>query len=184
MIYRFVVLSDEVEAFRRDILIDSEATFFELHDAILDSVGYAKDEVTSFFVCDEDWRKGSEITLIEMDTEYDVDSYVMDVTYLGDLLGDDCRRLLYVFEPLTERAFRVELRETILGRRQDRPECIRSFGAPPAQVAEFNEQDVLPPATGHVGGDVFSDEGEFGDGFDDGYNDEDFENLSEGNPWE
>ena len=43
MIYKFRLLSDEVDNFRRDIEIDSEATFLELHNAILESVKYPDD---------------------------------------------------------------------------------------------------------------------------------------------
>ena len=40
MVYKFRLLSDEVEDFRRDIEIDSDATFLDLHKAILESVNY------------------------------------------------------------------------------------------------------------------------------------------------
>ena len=52
MIYKFRLLSDEVEDFRRDIEIDSDATFHELHKAILEATGYNDDQMTSFFLCD------------------------------------------------------------------------------------------------------------------------------------
>ena len=55
MIYKFRIVSDEVDNFRREICIDSDATFLELNDAILDSVGFTKDQMTSFFICDDDW---------------------------------------------------------------------------------------------------------------------------------
>ena len=48
MVYKFLILSDEVDHFAREIEIDSEATFLELNDAILESVGYTKDQLTSF----------------------------------------------------------------------------------------------------------------------------------------
>ena len=35
MVYRFTIISDEVDNFRREIQIDSDATFLELHSAIL-----------------------------------------------------------------------------------------------------------------------------------------------------
>lgn len=73
MVYRFLILSDEVDNFKREIQIDSEATFLELQDAILDSVNFTKDQMTSFFICDDDWSKETEITLVEMDTSSDVD---------------------------------------------------------------------------------------------------------------
>ena len=53
MIYRFTLISDEVDDFIREIKIDSEATFFDLHEAILKAAGYKDDQMTSFFICDE-----------------------------------------------------------------------------------------------------------------------------------
>ena len=52
MIYRFTIISDEVDDFVREIQIDPEATFYDFHEAILKSVGYANDQMTSFFICD------------------------------------------------------------------------------------------------------------------------------------
>ena len=63
MIYRFTLISDEVDDFMREIQIDSEATFLDFHRAILSSVGYADDQMTSFCLCDEGWEKGQEVTL-------------------------------------------------------------------------------------------------------------------------
>lgn len=62
MIYRFTLISDEVDDFIREIKIDSEATFFDLHEAILKAAGYKDDQMTSFFICDDDWEKDQEIT--------------------------------------------------------------------------------------------------------------------------
>ena len=62
MIYKFRIVSDEVDNFKREICIDSDASFLELHDAILDSVGFSKDQMTSFFICDDDWEKKTEIS--------------------------------------------------------------------------------------------------------------------------
>ena len=61
MIYRFTIISDEVDDFVREIQIDPEATFFDFHEAILKSVGYANDQMTSFFICDDDWEKEKEV---------------------------------------------------------------------------------------------------------------------------
>ena len=57
MVYKFRILSDEVDAFVREIAIDSEATFLDLHKAILESVDYTPDQMSSFFLCNDDWEK-------------------------------------------------------------------------------------------------------------------------------
>ena len=47
MIYRFTIISDEVDDFVREIQIDPEATFYDFHEAILKSVGYTNDQLLS-----------------------------------------------------------------------------------------------------------------------------------------
>lgn len=49
MIYRFTLISDEADDFIREIQIDPEATFYDFHEAILKSVGYANDQ-NDFFL--------------------------------------------------------------------------------------------------------------------------------------
>ncbi len=139
MIYKFLILSDEVDNFAREISIDSDATFLELHNAILDSVNYTKDQMTSFFICDEDWEKKIEITLIEMDTSSDIDSWVMERTRLNELLEDEKQRMLFVFDNMTERAFFMELREIVPGKNLDKPVCSKSAGQAPSQIISFDD---------------------------------------------
>ena len=57
MVYRFKLVSDEVDNFSREIEIDSEASFLQLRNAILDSVGYSKDELDSFSYATTNGRK-------------------------------------------------------------------------------------------------------------------------------
>lgn len=147
MLFRFLILSDEVDDFKREIKIDSEATFLDLQDAILDSVGYTKDQMTSFFICDDDWSKKTEITLMEMDTSSDVDSFVMAETRLDELLEDEHQKLLFVFDYMTERAFFMELREIVTGQTLDAPVCSKSKGLPPAQTMSFDDFEAKNSST-------------------------------------
>jgi len=187
MIYKFVILSDEVDDFRRDITIDSDATFLDLHEAILDSVGYAKDQMTSFFICDDDWMKEKEITLVEMDTSSEEDCYVMDATRLSDLVEEEKQKLIYVFEYLTERSFFMELQEIITGKSQAKAKCVLQEGNPPKQTTDFEAFDAklnarMATATNHhFDDDLYDDDDGFGM---DDYDEEDLDNLSEGNPFD
>lgn len=156
MIYRFLILSDEVDDFKREIKIDSEATFLDLHNAILDSVGYTKDQMCSFFICDDDWTKRTEITLIEMDTSSEVDSYIMEDTHLDELLEDEHQKLMFVFDYMTERAFFMELREIITGQDLDKPVCSKSVGQAPAQTISFDEFEAKNGST-EIGEDFYGD---------------------------
>lgn len=142
MVYRFLLLSDEVDDFKREIKIDSEATFLDLHNAILDAAGYTKDQMCSFFICDDDWSKKNEITLVEMDTSSEVDNYIMEDTMLETFIEDEGQRLLYVFDYMTERAFFIELREIIPGKNLTEAICSKSIGQAPPQTIDFTEIDT------------------------------------------
>ena len=105
MIYKFRLLSDEVDNFRRDIEIDSEATFLELNNAILESVNYPDDQMTSFFICTDQWIKEVEITREDMGGMSEDENYTMADTVIGDLVEDEKQKLIYVFDPLADRVF-------------------------------------------------------------------------------
>lgn len=158
MIFRFLLLSDEVEDFKREIQIDADDTFFGLHKAILKSVDYKDGEMTSFFICDDNWEKQQEITLVEMDTSSEEDSYTMEASVLNDFLEDERQKLMYVFDYMTERAFFMELREIITGKDLQEPVCTKSTGTPPPQFVDFESIETVSGTidTGEV---FYGDEG-------------------------
>ncbi len=157
MVYKFLILSDEVDFFYREIEINSDATFLEFNNAILDSVKYTKDQLTSFFVCENGWEMGEEITLMEMDTNSETDSYVMERTYLDEFIHDEGDRLLFMFDILSERSFFIELKE-IMGGEVEKPRCALAKGTAPKQIT--TEDDFLSNPTSAVG---FSGEDFYGD---------------------
>ncbi|WP_373825992.1 IS1096 element passenger TnpR family protein, partial [Bacteroides heparinolyticus] len=139
MIYRFTIISDEVDDFVREIQIDPEATFYDFHKAILQSAGYADDQMTSFFICDDDWEKEKEITLEEMDDNPETDSWVMKDTRLNELIEEEKQKLLYVFDYMTERCFFIELSEIITGKDMKGAKCTKKTGEAPKQSIDFEE---------------------------------------------
>ena len=169
MVYRFLLLSDETDNFKREIQISSQATFRDFHDVILNTTGYDPNQLYSFFICGDDWSKQTEVTLIEMDTSSEVDSYIMEDTSLEDLITDERQKLLYVFDPLSERVFFIELREIITGKVLQDPVCSRSVGTPPQQFLDYGMETL----------DIISDldENFYGD---DEYDDEELDDLNRG----
>lgn len=139
MVYRFTIISDEVDNFRREIQIDSDATFLDFHNAILKSVGYPNDQMTSFFICDDNWEKETEVTLEDMGTSSDMDSWIMEETPLSELLEDEKQHMLYIFDPLADRAFFIELTEIITGKDLDEAICTKSTGDAPQQLLDFDQ---------------------------------------------
>lgn len=156
MIYRFTIISDEVDDFVREIQIDPEATFFDLHEAILKAANYTNDQMTSFFICDDDWEKEKEITLEEMDNNPEMDSWIMKENRLNELIEDEKQKLLYVFDYMTERCFFIELSEIITGKEIKGAKCTKKSGEAPKQTVDFEEM-----AAG--GGSLDLDENFYGD---------------------
>lgn len=156
MIYRFTIISDEVDDFVREIQIDPEATFFDFHEAILKAAGYTNDQMTSFFICDDDWEKEKEITLEEMDNNPEMDSWIMKETRLNELIEDEKQKLLYVFDYMTERCFFIELSEIITGKEIKGVKCTKKSGEAPKQTVDFEEMAA-------AGGSLDLDENFYGD---------------------
>jgi hypothetical protein len=144
MVYKFTILSDEVDNFVRIITIDSEAKFLDLHNAILESVSYEKNLMTSFFICSDNWEKGQEVTLVEMESSSEYDNLVMEDTSLEELLVDENQKLLYVFDMMSDRVFFIELTEIIPRKNLDKAVCITSEGKAPVQIMAEEGIAVAP----------------------------------------
>ena len=146
MVFKFIIISDEVDNFAREIEIDSEATFLDLQNVLLDSVGYTKDQMTSFFLCDDDWNKETEITLEEMDSSSDVDIYLMEKTHLEELLEEEKQKLIFVFDYITDRCFFMELNSIVPGEHLAKAKCVGSRGDAPIQMLPLEEFETKQAA--------------------------------------
>jgi hypothetical protein len=146
MVFNFRLVSDEVENFKREIKIDADATFYDLKNAICECVGYDKNEMCSFFICDENWDKEKEITLEDMGTDTDEDAYLMDECVLSDFIDDEGQHLMFTFDYINDRSFFLEMKELITGRTLRDPVCTLSLGTPPPQEQE--PEPLVAPTTG------------------------------------
>ena len=142
MVFNFRIVSDEVDNFRREINIDSSATFLDLRNAICDAVGYNKNEMCSFFLCDENWEKEKEITLEDMGSDSSEDVWLMDESILSDFIEDEGQHLLFVFDYMTDRAFFIKMKEIMPKKTLKDPVCTISMGTPPPQIMDIEEFDI------------------------------------------
>lgn len=136
MIYKFLVGSEEAENFKLEIVIDSEDTFLRLRNTILDAAGYSRNQLDSFYICDEDWEKEKEVTYIDMDADADEDVWIMDETPLDELLEDEGQKLKFVFDYENERYFFMVLKETVPTRHLHDPLCQRKEGKAPSETLD------------------------------------------------
>lgn len=134
MRYHFLILSGESEDFLREIAIDSDATFYDLHKAIQSSVDYDPSQIASFYISDEDWSKGLEITLMQMDTTGKTESLIMDNVKLNELITEKKERLIYQFDFFSNRGFFIEVLAITESSKKLPPAVVRAEGEAPDQL--------------------------------------------------
>jgi hypothetical protein len=131
MVYKFVVLSDEDEAFVREFEFLDNHTLIDFHTQIQDELEFDKSQMASFFLATDNWEKEEEFTLFDMGTG----SSTMDDAILEDVIFRKNQKLLYVFDFFNDRSLFIEYtgeEEEIDGR--EYPCCTNSKGVPPKQV--------------------------------------------------
>lgn len=160
MIFNFRLVSDEIDNFKREIEIDADATFLDLKNAICDAVHYDRSEMCSFFLCDDGWEKEMEITLEDMGTDSDQDSYIMDECILSDYIDDEGQKLIFVFDYITNRSFFMQLKKIITGKTLKDPVCTLAMGNPPKQHIDLKrfEADIDAKAAKQSTLDDYDDE--------------------------
>lgn len=186
MLFRIKFISDEVEGFLREIEIESDATFLELNEAVLSSCGYPDDQMTSFYICNDEWERKQQITREDMGTSgADEDIFVMERTRLSEFIEDEDQKMEFIFDPFSERAFYLDVTELIPGKHLDHPVVVRSKGEAPVQIKSLDEE-LSVPAKGKKSPTLDEDEAsEFygNEGFEsDEFDPEGFE-ISEGDPY-
>ncbi len=139
MLFRIKFISDEVDGFVREIEIDSDANFLDLNKIILESCGYPDDQMTSFFICDDEWERKQQVTREDMGTgDVDEDIYVMDETPLTDFIEDENQKMEFVFDPFAERTFYLDVTRIIPGEHLEVAKVLRAKGEAPQQIQDID----------------------------------------------
>ncbi len=110
MIYRFRVILDTEEDVFRDIEIEQKATLEQFHNVITQSFGFDGAEMASFYISDELWSQGEEISLFDM-SDGNQPVRLMHETILSDVVHEDSTKLIYIYDFLNMWTFLVELAE-------------------------------------------------------------------------
>ena len=174
-LFKFRVIIDTEQDVFRDIEIETESNFDSLHKAVLDAFDFEQGEMASFYLSDEEWSKGLEISLMDMGG-VDEDSLSMSTTILSDMVMKPGDKILYVYDFMRMWIFYIELVEV----KKDKPSTIYprvalAFGDAPSQDSkEFQdmfESDIVGGAV--VAGTELDEDEEDEFGEDDSIFDED-----------
>src|ERR1700712_4654405 len=153
-LYRFRVTFEDYDEVIREIDVRSNQTFEDLHRAIHQSTGYNSEYPSSFYISNDQWIKGEEITYLPNQKRIDRGVALMDKVKLLSYIDDPHQKFYYTFNFDRPFDFHVELMKIIL---DDTPgvtyptvikstgEAPRQFiiGANPTIIAENDEFDFL-----------------------------------------
>lgn len=116
-VYRFKVFLEDHEDIWREIDILSTQVFETLHTSIQHAFLFDGKHAASFFLSDDQWRKGREVTLREEDLpldENDIKAGILPKKLMRDIklaagIKQPRQRFIYVFDPQVKWTFYIEL---------------------------------------------------------------------------
>ena len=149
-LYRFKVTFEDYDEVSRDIDIRSNQTFLDLHKAIHQSTGYNPEFPSSFYISNDQWIKGEEITYLPNQRRIDRGVSLMEKVKLSSFIDDPHQKFYYTFNFDRPYDFHVELMKIILDETPGvtYPAVIKSVGEAPRQIIPGVIPTDLPAATG------------------------------------
>ncbi|HCB63262.1 MAG: hypothetical protein A2W93_11175 [Bacteroidetes bacterium GWF2_43_63] len=112
--YKFRITSDENDEFLREIDVLANQTFEDFHKCLVRTCKLAGNELASFYLCDNQWRKRREITLVDMSMDDDEEksaesNIIMKDGKLNQVINDPHQKLIYVYDYLSMYTLYIEL---------------------------------------------------------------------------
>jgi hypothetical protein len=138
MIYRLRIIldNDTDEDIFRDIELKQNSTLEDFHNSIIQSFGFNGNEMASFYISDEQWIQGEEISLFDLN-EAIKDKKLMSQVLLNEVLDNNKTRLIYVYDFFNLWTFLIELAEIVEeSSGVDYPNLIFANGQIPEEVPE------------------------------------------------
>jgi hypothetical protein len=155
MIFRIRIILDTKEDIIRDIEIENNSTFKDLHTEILKSFQFDGNEMASFYLSNDNWDQGKEISLSSFQEE---DELIMENCPLDLIINENQKKFIYIYDFLNLWTFFVEIFEInpiIVGAKY--PKLIFSLGKLPEKAPDKNFEKIK--------------DNEFEDNFENDYND-------------
>ena len=155
MIFRIRIILDTKEDIIRDIEIENNFTFKDLHTEILKSFQFDENEMASFYLSNDNWDQGKEISLSSFQEE---DELIMENCPLDLIINENQKKFIYIYDFLNLWTFFVEIFEInpiIVGAKY--PKLIFSLGKLPEKAPDKNFEKIK--------------DNEFEDNFEDDHND-------------
>ena len=170
--FRVLLDSEKSEEIFRDIQINEDDNFESLYRAILKSFKFGGNQLASFYISNDEWDKGHEISLTDMRYSDEEEISIMKESTLNDFMEAPDQKIILVHDFMRMWIFLIELidrrKETV-----EAPETLLAVGLAPPEDSKMMQEDM------EFGEDLEEDELFEDDDFEDGYDDEDLANYEE-----
>ena len=112
MIYRFRVIldNDTEDDIFRDIEIYKTNSLEGFHETIINSFGFINNEMASFYISDNEWNQGEEISLFNFGDE-SKETKLMSSVAINQVINNENNKLIYIYDFLNMWVFLIELIE-------------------------------------------------------------------------
>ena len=157
-----------------DILISDEEDFETFFQTIIKSFEFKGDQMASFYVSNETWDKGEEISLLDLSEGEESQVQIMKDTKVRDHLSDPDQKFILVYDFLKMWIFLIEL----IGVQEDTPDApqlVLSVGTNPKEDSKELSDDFQMISESMD--DMEEDDFGFND-FEDGFSDDDLNSLN------
>lgn len=168
--FRVLLDSKENNEIFRDIIIGDNENFETLYKLILNAYNFSEQQMASFYMSNDNWDKGHEISLIDMSFGEDAQQIlpgVMSSSILADFMKESDQKIILVHDFLRMWIFLIELIE-MSDDAPSKPKILLSVGDAPLENSRSSEDENLVFETDTEEGNEDEDEFGFGE-FEDEY---------------
>ena len=146
-VYKFKITFEEFDDISRQIEIKASQSFLELHKSILSSIAFDDRHMASFYLSNDNWARGQEITMEDMSEGDDAEKStpIMKTSLLQDFIDDPHQKLVYVYDFMEMWTLRLELCGIEM---KDKPGiqypfCSKSLGIAPKQYDKVQKLGLV-----------------------------------------
>lgn len=167
--FRVLLDSNDKNEIFRDILIGDSENFEVFYTAILDAYQFGGDQMASFYMSNDSWDKGHEISIFDMSVGESPDQImpsVMQSSALKDYVIDRDQKMILVHDFIRMWIFLIELIEVVPAT-PEATKVVLSVGNAPAEASKSGDEELFFETEAEFDED---EEDEFGfDEFEDSY---------------
>lgn len=143
-IYRFRISFEDYDEVVREIEMLPKHTFLDLHLAIQKNLGYEAEAPSSFYISNDQWKKGQEITYLPSENKINQKVILMENSRLNQFIDDPHQKFYYTYNFSRPYDFHVQLIK-ILAEEEGKtyPSLFKSIGTAPKP---FNQTTIIEAA--------------------------------------